>query len=88
MQFVNLLAALTLIVSLTASSALAGQTGCPEHFAGGQSPDLINQKLTAKTREVCYSGYTPFPEEVITCYKVPDLVNNPRFDSPACIVRV
>ena len=32
--------------------------------------------------------YHPFPEEQMTAYKVPDLVNNPRFDSPACIVKV
>jgi endonuclease G len=36
---------------------MAAQTECPEHFAGGQAPDLINQKLSPKTREVCYSGY-------------------------------
>lgn len=32
--------------------------------------------------------YTPFPAEEITVFKVPDLVNNPRFDSPACIAQV
>lgn len=58
MKFIiNLLAALTIISSLVASPVKAGQTGCPEHFAGGQAPDFINQKLTAKTREICYSGY-------------------------------
>lgn len=51
------LALLTLIGFLAASPALAGPTGCPEHFANGQAPDLINQKLTTKSREVCYSGY-------------------------------
>ena len=53
---------LILVVSLIASlilsvPAMASQTGCPEHFANGIAPDLINQKLTAKTREVCYSGF-------------------------------
>lgn len=42
---------------LSASIALAADTACPEHFAGGKAPDIINQKMTAKTREVCYSGY-------------------------------
>ena len=28
-----------------------------EHFADGQAPDLINQKLSVKTQEICYSGY-------------------------------
>lgn len=32
--------------------------------------------------------YTPFPSDMMTAYNVPDLVNNPRFDSPACISRV
>jgi DNA/RNA endonuclease G, NUC1 len=46
-----------IVLLITASVVIAGQTACPEHFAGGQSPDFINQKLAAKTREVCYSGY-------------------------------
>lgn len=32
--------------------------------------------------------YIPFPAEELTAHKVPDLLNNPRFDSPACIARV
>ena len=54
---INLLATLTIICSLIASPVNAGQTECPEHFSGGQAPDFINQKLTAKSREVCYSGF-------------------------------
>jgi endonuclease G len=42
---------------LSASIALAADTSCPEHFTGGKAPDIINQKMTAKTRDVCYSGY-------------------------------
>jgi putative SOS response-associated peptidase YedK len=34
------------------------------------------------------SLYTPFPDELMAYYEVPSLVNNPRFDSPACIVQV
>lgn len=45
------------MLAFTASVAIAGQTACPEHFAGGQAPDFINQKLNFKTREICYSGY-------------------------------
>lgn len=30
----------------------------------------------------------PYPSEKMEAWKVPDLVNNPRFDSPACIVQV
>ena len=32
--------------------------------------------------------YQPFPADLMTAFKVPDLVNNTRFDSPACISRV
>jgi endonuclease G len=45
------------IVCSFALSAIAGQTECPEHFVDGQTPDLINQKLSAMARDVCYSGY-------------------------------
>jgi endonuclease G, mitochondrial len=43
---------------LSISTVFAAQTNCPEHFADGQAPDLINQKLSAKTRDVCYSGFS------------------------------
>jgi putative SOS response-associated peptidase YedK len=32
--------------------------------------------------------YAPFPSEMMVAHKVPDLVNNVRFDSHACIVQV
>ena len=32
--------------------------------------------------------YQPFPAEQLKAFKVPDLVNNPRLDSPACIAPV
>ena len=32
--------------------------------------------------------YLPFPEDMLTMYRVPDLVNNTRFDAPACLVQV
>jgi len=54
---IKLFAIVTIIGSLALSPAFASQTDCPEHFAGGQAPDLINQKLSTKTQEVCYSGY-------------------------------
>lgn len=49
----------TLLLSLTlfTTTAYAAQTACPENFTDGQAPDFINQKLSAKIREVCYSGY-------------------------------
>lgn len=32
--------------------------------------------------------YEPYPDELLTYHEVPSLVNNPRFDSPACIVQM
>lgn len=46
---------LLLVVLIT--PAWSASTDCPEHFANGIAPDFINQKLTAKTREICYSGF-------------------------------
>jgi endonuclease G len=51
------LATVALLASLAASPALAAQTSCPEHFANGEAPDLINRKLDTQAREICYSGY-------------------------------
>lgn len=51
------IAALSISSLLLSGAGMAAQTGCPEHFANGIAPDIINQKLTAKTREICYSGF-------------------------------
>jgi endonuclease G len=48
---------LTLALLLFATVAMAAPTACPTQYAGGQAPDLINQKLSTKTREVCYTEY-------------------------------
>ena len=42
---------------LSISTAFAELTTCPEHFANGQAPDLINQKLSSKSKDICYSGF-------------------------------
>lgn len=46
-----------LCILMFAATTYAEQTSCPEHFAGGQAPDLINQKLAIKARDICYSGF-------------------------------
>ncbi len=38
-------------------TADAAATACPAHYAGAVAPDLINPKLAAKTRELCYSAF-------------------------------
>ncbi|KAA2238005.1 DNA/RNA non-specific endonuclease [Salinarimonas soli] len=50
----RLLVALAL---LAGSPALAAPTACPEHFATGHAPDLLDAKLTPETRPLCYSGF-------------------------------
>ncbi|WP_448205370.1 DNA/RNA non-specific endonuclease [Azospirillum sp. sgz302134] len=35
----------------------AASTACPAHFLGGQAPDLVNPKLAAKTRDLCFSEF-------------------------------
>jgi putative SOS response-associated peptidase YedK len=53
-------------------------------------PDTFNLWLSHNMHnpEQLKPLYTPFPADEMTAYKVPDLVNNPRFDSPACIAQV
>jgi endonuclease G len=48
---------LIILSTLTAISLLAGSTQCPSHFLEGVAPDITNQKLTPKTKEVCYEGF-------------------------------
>ena len=53
-------------------------------------PDSFNLWLSHNMHdpEQLQPLYLPFPAEELTVHKVPDLVNNPRFDSPACIAQV
>jgi endonuclease G, mitochondrial len=37
--------------------AAAAPPACPEHFFHGQAPDMVNQKLGAEARELCYTGF-------------------------------
>ena len=47
----------SLLSLLFIAQAFAGQTGCPDHFVDGQAPDFINEKLSLKSKEICYSGF-------------------------------
>ena len=57
MKSLTRLLPLIIAVLFLSSLALAAPTSCPEHFASGQAPDLINQKLAAKTKDLCYSEF-------------------------------
>ena len=50
-------AVLVLLLIFLSTFALAAQTTCPQHYWGGQAPDIVNEKLAPKTREVCYRLY-------------------------------
>ena len=47
----------TLFSTLTAISLLAGPTSCPSHYLEGNAPDIVNQKLTPKSKELCFEGF-------------------------------
>lgn len=44
-------------ILLIATTVFGGPTACPSHFANGEAPEFINQKLANKTRELCNEGY-------------------------------
>ncbi|WP_448188198.1 DNA/RNA non-specific endonuclease [Azospirillum sp. sgz301742] len=35
----------------------AASSACPQHFAGGDAPNLVNERLAARTHELCYTGF-------------------------------
>ena len=39
-------------------AAPAAPTACPQHYAGGTAPDLVNERLAARTRELCYGAFS------------------------------
>lgn len=38
-------------------AAAAAPTQCPEHFAAGQAPNLLNPRLATGTRALCFEGF-------------------------------
>ena len=48
---------IALLLSLLSSFAIAASTECPQHYLGGQAPDFLNEKLSAKTQQVCYDSF-------------------------------
>ncbi len=53
----------------------------PDNYALWLSKNMHDPELLKQL-------YTPYPAGEMIAYKVPDLVNNSRFDGPACIVQV
>jgi endonuclease G len=48
---------LSLVITTSIHSVALGQDSCPQFFAGGQAPILVNQKLSNKYRVLCNSGF-------------------------------
>lgn len=46
-----------ILSTLTTISLLAGPTSCPSHYLEGNAPDIVNQKLTPKSKELCFEGF-------------------------------
>lgn len=56
MRCIRLATLLGALIALS-GAANAAPSSCPEKFAGGQAPDIVNQALAPKTRELCYSQF-------------------------------
>jgi endonuclease G, mitochondrial len=77
-------------VALVSATAFAAPSQCPQHFAGGQAPDLLNPKLRQGFIELCaehggfVDGYSPivktplYAAEVITPEHVAEQKGLPR----------
>lgn len=59
-MFQRFIAGAALLAALWAPAfapALAAGTGCPDHYADGQAPEIRNPKLATATRELCYGVF-------------------------------
>jgi len=57
MQKLRTLAIVALLTILVSSLAIAASTDCPQHYFGGQALEFLNEKLSAKTQQVCYESF-------------------------------
>ena len=44
-------------LAIAAPVLAAGPTACPQHFAAGQPPKIVNAKLRPQTRELCFEAF-------------------------------
>jgi len=76
------------VLLLHGGAAYAAPTQCTEHFAGGQAPNLLNPRLAAGTRALCYNAFavlhsaltrTPlYSAEHLTADRIDAARNTPR----------
>lgn len=48
---------LALLLIFLSTLAFAAPSKCPQYYLGGQAPDILNEKYSPKTQEICYSAY-------------------------------
>ena len=53
----NLAAAVWAAISLFVAAPAYAATACPDHFALGREPELVNPKLAVETVALCFIGY-------------------------------
>jgi len=57
-MFQKFIAGTALVAGLLAPMfALAANSLCPDHYAGGRAPEIRNPKLAVATRELCYGVF-------------------------------
>ncbi|MFC4236532.1 DNA/RNA non-specific endonuclease [Thalassospira xianhensis] len=91
MQRISAAAILVAATLVSISGASAAPTACPSHYVNGEAPDIINQKLAPKTREVCFEAFgvlhsgitrTPlFSAEYLTVARLSDARGDERNDT-------
>lgn len=48
---------LLLLNAFGVTSVWAGSTSCSEHYVGGASPEITNQRMVPKSRELCFESF-------------------------------
>jgi endonuclease G len=43
--------------AIAGTVSIAQPTSCPEHFAGGEAPEITNEKLADKSAQLCFEAY-------------------------------
>jgi len=46
-----------LLISLCSIMLYAAPTACPKFYVDGEAPTILNEKLTSKTKELCFEAF-------------------------------
>lgn len=53
----SLLLSALLFSAIFSTDSIAQPTSCPEHFAGGEAPEITNEKLAERAQQLCFEAY-------------------------------